>query len=625
MLRKVYAAVMLLIVFSLVVVLAQRHQVEDANRQIALFMDGTDLLYRSKLQQLDLAKYLSELKNAGLYGVASHVVPLHELETIGELVLKRAGIDAADYAQTLGLPAPRPTESILDVRNGALREPLLSLVRSLSPEVTIYDSVVYTNLPFEQLWRASLGFSAELVAAVEKADLAFMPVFSPYTGSSAGVFASMLQTGDYAGVMFTGNRLAADLSGLDQLEETLYTRALTFYWLQRSDTLRGYVPLEGVEELLSAQSRVVRTYRISRAETDNPEVTPANMISRWLGSIKEYNTRAIYMRPFYREQEIAYNSQYVSSLVNALANAGYTVGAAEPFTRFYPNHFLQLFIGLGLGLLAYVMALRFRAPKLLAAIGLAGIIVLQVALWTEWSLWLRLGLALGGAILASFTGIALNAEGKRPFVAYVWVQLSTVSLALLTVAYISDYDFIAEFEFFRGVKLQYTLPLLLLAFLLWLPRWRHIAPEVVVEIKRLGLWLTMAAVLAGGALLFLYIRRSGHVHAVSQWELQLRFWLDETLVVRPRFKELIAHPLLLIVLYYRRRLPKLLYEAGLILACIGQVSIVNTFMHVRTPLALSLLRTFHGLWMGTLLGLISLALVQATESGWRIAVRRGRP
>ncbi|MBS3950398.1 MAG: hypothetical protein KGZ53_07055 [Peptococcaceae bacterium] len=574
-------------------------------------MDGTDLLYRSRMLNLDLHVYLAELKQAGLYGVASHVTPLLDLEALGDVLMKPAGNEASQYARSLGLPAPLPSQSILEIKAENLRDSLTSLVISLtSGQVTVYGEFVYTELPYQRLRRTSLGFSPELIAAIDASGLAFLPVFSPYTGSSVREFTAYLKTREFAGVMFTGNRLAEDLGAVQELAAVVAERQLTIYWLQRSDTLRGYVPLEGIEQVLNPQSRIVRSYRISRAETDNPQVNPENMVSRWLGSIKEYNTRAIYMRPFYRENDISLNAEYVALMADSALRAGYTLGPAEPFARYYPFWGLSVLVGIGIGLLALTVALRYGLWRRLACAGFLAVVLSQIALFSPLSVWLRLALGLFGAIIASFAGISLAAEGKNPWLSFVGIQTATISFALLTASYLSDYAFITEFEFFRGVKLQYTLPLFILAALVWLPRWRTLPRELFQETKRVGLWVTLVLGALSAAALFFYIRRSGHVHSVSQLELGLRFWLDEVLVARPRFKELVAHPLLLLVLFYRPRLSKLTYEMGLVAAAIGQVSIVNTFMHLRTPLALSLLRVFHGLWIGTIMGLLGIAVVE---------------
>jgi len=573
-------------------------------------MDGTELLFRSRLTGLDLQAYLHELKAAGLYGVASHVVVLRDMIPLGDIDIRAAGAEARAYAEELGLRWPTPTQTVLHVKRPELVEPLVALVEELARgrlENTIFGNVIYTEVPYERLRRSSLGFPTDLIAAVDRADLAFLPVFSPFSGSTAAEFARFLDTREFAGVMFTGNRIAEDLTGTDLLREVIARRGLTFYWLQRADTLRSYVPLEGVEDVLTDTTAIVRGNRISRAETNNPAVTPDNMTARWINSISDYNVRAIYMRPFFREPDIVYNSDYVRYFVAAVERLGYTLGSASGFRRFFPHPLLQAAVGLGIGLLCYLVALKTGIPHVLAGIGLLGVALLQLGLFTPWALWVRLGLGLIGAIAASFAAIVFFREKECPWQSFFLINLTTTALALLVASYLSDWGFIKEFQYFRGVKMQYSLPIVLLAAVLWLPRLRQLPREVLTEVRRFGFLKSLAVLLSLGVVFYIYLLRSGHAHDIGQFELNLRFWLDEVLVARPRFKEMLVHPVLLTVLYYRRRLPRLVVEGGLVVSVIAQVSIVNTFMHLRTPLSISLLRVFHGLWLGTLGGILAVA------------------
>ncbi|MBS3986031.1 MAG: hypothetical protein KGZ66_10590 [Selenomonadales bacterium] len=621
--RKVVSLIALLAIVATGLILVERHQVESENRQVALFMDGTELLFRSRLTGLDLQAYLHELKAAGLYGVASHVVALRDMVPLGDIDIHAAGAEARAAADELGLRWPNPTQTLLHVKRPELVAPLIALVERLSGdrlETTVFGHVIYTEVPYERLRRASLGFPKDLMAAVRAAGLTFLPVFSPFSGSTAAEFAAFLDTGEFAGVMFTGNRIAENLAGSDLLSEVIARRGLTFYWLQRADTLRSYVPLEGVEDVLTPTTPIVRAYRISRAETNNPAVTPENMTARWINSITDYNVRAIYMRPFFREPDIAYNTHYTRYLVAAVERLGLTLGSATGFRRFFPHPLLQAGVGLGIGLLCYLLALKAKIPRVLANLGLVGVALLQIGLFTPWALWVRLGLGLIGAVAASFAALAFFRDWKCPWQGFFLINLTTTLLALLVASYLSDWEFIKEFHYFRGVKVQYSLPIVLFAAMLWLPRLRQLPQEILAEIRRFGLWKSLAAVLFLGVVFYIYLRRSGHAHAIGQFELNLRFWLDEVLVARPRFKEMLVHPVLLVVLYYRQRLPRLIMEGGLVASVIAQVSIVNSFMHLRTPLAISLLRVFHGLWLGTLLGLMALGGVALLWKGYEAYV-----
>ena len=95
-------------------------------------------------------------------------------------------------------------------------------------------------------------------------------------------------------------------------------------------------------------------------------------------------------------------------------------------------------------------------------------------------------------------------------------------------------------------------------------------------------------------------RGNDPVIGVSQFELTLRSLLGE-FVARPRFKELLGHPLALIALAlpgWPAWLRGLLLTGGVV----AQASILNSFSHYHTPLLISLERTGVALLIGLVIG-----------------------
>jgi hypothetical protein len=113
--------------------------------------------------------------------------------------------------------------------------------------------------------------------------------------------------------------------------------------------------------------------------------------------------------------------------------------------------------------------------------------------------------------------------------------------------------------------------------------------------------------------------RSGNESPVapSGAELSFRSLLDHLLWVRPRTKEIFfGHPLLLISLILFNRGQKRGVWLGLALGVIGQISLLNTFCHLHTPILISLVRSFNGLWVGLLVGLVVWAAISRYEA-WK--------
>jgi hypothetical protein len=91
---------------------------------------------------------------------------------------------------------------------------------------------------------------------------------------------------------------------------------------------------------------------------------------------------------------------------------------------------------------------------------------------------------------------------------------------------------------------------------------------------------------------------------VSGVELKFRSLLDRFLPARPRTKEfLLGHPALVLGLAFWLRGRRRWALPLLVIGVVGQVSLLNTFCHIHTPLMLSVVREVTGLIAGAAIGL----------------------
>jgi hypothetical protein len=172
---------------------------------------------------------------------------------------------------------------------------------------------------------------------------------------------------------------------------------------------------------------------------------------------------------------------------------------------------------------------------------------------------------------------------------------------------------------FRGVSALHVVPIVLaglyLLFYLGVPNWAERKAKIrqVLAMKISILWVIIAAVLTGIGMY--YLSRTGNEGQASAVERMFRSFLEETLKVRPRTKEfLIAHPLFILGAYLccRYRWPILLIFAGVI----GQLSIVDTFAHLHTPVVISLIRSAYGVVFGIVIGLVLIACWEFVARSW---------
>ena len=131
--------------------------------------------------------------------------------------------------------------------------------------------------------------------------------------------------------------------------------------------------------------------------------------------------------------------------------------------------------------------------------------------------------------------------------------------------------------------------------------------DMPVKVKTL---LVLFGVLVAGVI---FVARSGHTMGlpVSATELKFRAFLEQAMYARPRSKELlIGHPaFMLAVLAWFKKWPTMLLFMLVLVATIGQGSMVETFAHMRTPIFMSFVRGIGGIVLGAGIGAIAMILV----------------
>ncbi len=336
----------------------------------------------------------------------------------------------------------------------------------------------------------------------------------------------------------------------------------------------------------------------------NQRLRPTEVVEKYLLAANERNVRLFYLRPYTEEQlgdMVANTEALVRELRRALEREGFTVGdLALLDVDYVPSPALRLGAALGVLIGLALLGLAFPAPwGLLAAAAVALLALLATGI--SWA-----APALMAAIVFPVLGFALLRH--RPFALLGATGVSLIG-AVLLVAVGSDRASMLAIEPFAGVAATLVLPPALMAAQLLL-RWHRPATWVRtlwgyrVRLGDVAIALVVVAVLA-----LVVIRRGNFpILAATEAELALRSALAD-LFVRPRFKELVGHPLALLALF-NPRWPAWATGPLLVAGVIAQASILNSFSHYHTPVLISLQRTLIALAIGLLLGLVLVPLVR---------------
>ncbi len=360
----------------------------------------------------------------------------------------------------------------------------------------------------------------------------------------------------------------------------------------------------------------------------------------------ERNIRLIYFRPFLYNKRVYVTdpNEYKISferLKNRLLKHNIEMTGISTMKNHFNSIYYPLLISIGiLGLITFIFKLLFDFKNIYGYLFIVlGSVFVFVALKVSMRLSLIL-LSLGTAIISGFIGsIVISIYAKNILIRktdYSFTKITirnilfTISMALIPLisgliiaSVLSGSDYLLEITFYRGVKLSEMLPLLLfvISYVLILGfnrdiselkhgmKLKDIVDMLTANVKLFHMILGAIAAVA----LIVYVARSGHESGIEPMRLEILFrnLMETKLIARPRLKEfLIAIPSLMILSYSAYRGIKAFIFVFSFASMITFTSIVNTFCHLRTPLYISIARTFIGLGFGIIIGVILTGILE---------------
>ncbi|HRP48028.1 MAG TPA: DUF5693 family protein [Trueperaceae bacterium] len=578
----------LVVVLALVpaaVLAVRRVAAESSKEQVAIVMDEQALGTQGDLVGLTSLELGLRYKASGLTGVALYEDTIETLAAKG-YAATLLGSELKAQLLASGEPAP-PIPSNATLVTALLPGALDDLIAKNVPQARSFEldgrtwylwpGDVKTVMPAGpdtaqlRLWK-NAGF-----------DIAYRPRNAPYSLVGAG--SDFPDEATY--LVHAGTQVAGWPFGLDDVEE-----ASAGYY---TAVIEG-TPQNGMADL-SGKVPTVRLLSFNQDYVDR-RLRPADLIDKYLLAVEERNVRLLYLRPYTTVElgdPIENTEKLVAGLTRSLAAQGYVVGPlSELGTSYVTQAWLRALAALGVAAGVLLLARRFPAPWGAAALALVVLAALFFA-GPSWD-----AVALLAALVFPTLGY-LTFKERLPAI----LGATAVSLAgaLLLAAVGSERETLLAIRPFSGVGLTLVVPpaLFLAAYLL-----RQHRPAVWVK-RMLGTRITFGHVALGllalAAVAVVVLRRGNDpVIGVSQFELTLRSLLGE-FVARPRFKELLGHPLALIALAvpgWPAWLRGLLLTGGVV----AQASILNSFSHYHTPLLISLERTGVALLVGLVIGAV---------------------
>ena len=663
--RLALTAILGLALLAALYVAVVRERKELASRHVEIAMDYTEFAALAQSYGYDQEQFLIALRRAGLTslaiseelggnvngGSAATVLPGQQL--VAQARLQPLGNPIFAGLAKSGKLSPNDVYlAVYDPSEVARYRAALALhfgpaavrvLRAASPAVfAIRSQADYFN-------GLGLGFSNRPLALARELHLYFVPRVQNDERYGAAdidrIFASMKRGERPTTAIFFGQR--AEVLGypdhLADVAQALRRTGINFGSIETYDKNQIQKGNDGLAE--RAIERTARVQAIGKVELDKLDFR--TVVARYLLGVRERNVRVVYLRPFLHEQDglslEKTNVELVRQIAEGLRARGFTLGRATPVPGFRINPIAIAIVSLAVPAIVMLLFEAFgirRAQLAYVAFGLDLLLVLG-GYAAHHDLLARKILALTGAISFATMGVvavprAFTLPAPDTYLGALLAGLRTVAVAtafalagaLVVVGLVSVPLLMEEIDRFSGVKAVIVVPPLL-AFALYVytrrfgaepvgPRESALAPVRVYQ-------LALFVVLAGIA--FVYVSRSGNQSdiAPSAFELALRSNLTAALGVRPRFKEFaIGIPLAMLLPALSLRHKRLTGWFFAIAIAIGTSDIVDTFSHLHTPLAVSLVRVINAIVIGILIGAVAIAVYRALETRATAAYARRR-
>jgi hypothetical protein len=426
-------------------------------------------------------------------------------------------------------------------------------------------------------------------------------------------------------VIFFGlrNQVVGFPDAIDDTAAVMRAEHVNFGTIETYDVKQNQAGSETLAKDLP--NATVRVQAISKVEQD--KLRPEEIVSRYALGVRERNIRVVYLRPFAHQwgnRSIeATNVELVRQIAQSIRAAGLRTGTATPIDTFDTRWWEIALASLAVPaiLLLLLDAFKVGDPRWLIAFVALDLLLVAAGFAVHHDMAARKVLALIGAVAFAVAGFVAIApafrakpspatgaailDGIRVMAIAIGVTLGG---ALVIIGLLSTPLTMIEIDRFSGVKAVLVLPpLIALVLYLFTTRWgARIAPARLAESPVTVLQLLAGIVLIGAG--YLVLVRSGNQSdiAPSGIELALRAHLTTLLQVRPRLKEfLVGFPALMLV---PALLPVDRARWGWLLALaigVGLGDVADTFSHLHTHLAISVLRLINGAVIGVIVGAIA--------------------
>lgn len=632
--------------------IVERHRTEDSANKVELVMDYRDIVDISNYKQ-DPAAFIQDqmqkMKEAGIKSLAVYESSLTELESNGRIRVYSQK-DAASLTKTIQ-PSDRNNTYVLftdandrDVIRSMVEDTFKALDVSFRDWTVNGVPGIEIDMPYQESTMKPMNPDPVTLEYIK--DNGYTPVVrlsdrrQPFDKAQMESLFAELEAAGVKRIIFDGDAV----TGFDGNAKNRSLQTMADLMKQHGIGLAAIEMLKSPQKGMSTLAyltdyNVVRLHSLpeNKASSSKEEIS-----DRLTLAVKDRNIRMIFLNSIISRNvnkakltdplDNLYTSLKGSDgAIHRIEDAGFTMGTAQAFDYDSASWHkpLKLVVLLG-GIALIALAISFYLPGLapaiflLGLIGSAGLYVLSSEKLLQMA---ALGIGICAPVLAVILAVQFYVKrGGRPqtfgrrFTVALIMFVRSILVSLIGVAFIvallSNITYMLVIEQFRGVSLLHLAPIALIALYVLVFNGKSSVQTVRrILFTQINVLLVVAAGVAGIAVLY-YLSRTGNAGQASSYERVFRTFLENTFGVRPRTKEfLFAHPLFIAAAYMSAKYRSALYV--FIGGVIGQLSVVDTFAHLHTPLDISLIRITLGACMGILVSLVYIFAWELAVRGWK--------
>ena len=625
-----------------VFVTIKRHEVEKENKTVEITADYSALYEFAQSHNLDFYEMLSDFQDKGLSSVAFSEDTIETLNRSG-LIRYFNGLSvkselSVDVLSHIGKIEPEETyilvysEDVLSQLKKFSFSSFTDLKVLFEPQEVSLDepAVVKIFMTRSSGDNLGVGFSLKKIKECKKLGLGIVlrpgnnPDMNP---ESIKRFFSILKKEYFADkIIFAGsdNDVTGFPSYLEDTVSILKELSLPFGIMEAPNVKAMQ---KGIKTLgLKAPELAVRVMTI--VPVQQKKLSIESMAEKYSLGVRERNIRLIFIRPHtvlygnLNADEV--NMEYITAVKNAVTSNGMNIGSAKPFPKTNYPIFYAFVISLGIAssLVLCCRKILNRHKFDYIILGLWAIFSVICLISGKMLIYRKLSAFMAG-IVFPFIAVTFNFElirdiiNKNVKVGISWLKSSFVLLTSALIASVggiflssllADTEFYIQADMFRGIKvLMVFCPIF--ATLLWTLDIKNPLKDISDKLNSFVKYShALAAGILGGIGAY-FILRTGNASesSVSKTELSLRSTLMSIMGIRPRFKEFIlGFPS--IMCFGLLRYFKLEKYSWILILCmsIGIADLTDTFAHIHTPILITLIRVFNGIFLGWIIGSIIL-------------------